>query len=473
MHHTRENKCKEKMSYRKFIATKQARPLFDGLPEAKMPKGAFPHQKALTNWGLRKGRAAIFADTGLGKTLMELAWARRVSDRGRVLILTPLAVAQQIVREGDTWGVPCKYLRKDDGKTKLVVSNYEMLEHFNVEDFIGIVLDESSILKSFTGKMRNALINAFQNTPYRLAATATPAPNDFTEIGNHSEFLGVKTRTEMLSEFFVHDMANTQDWRLKKHALEDFWRWVASWAAVIRSPAALGFDASMYALPPLRMIEHVVEAPHRDGSGLLFPEEARTLSAQRRVRRDTLEQRVRKAAEICERAPKGDSIIIWCEGNQESKRTTAAIKGTIEVEGSQDPDEKAKRLLGFINGEHRVLVTKPKIAGFGLNLQLSHEMIFFGASHSYEQTYQAIRRAWRFGQTKPVDVHMIRADVDNHVIQNYRRKEADAARMASIMESYIKESVMSEVLGSSCKEWDDYSPSVPMTVPQWLKSESQ
>lgn len=457
-------------TYEDAIARKLASPEAHGIAVDMLPAYLFPHQRDLVRWALRRGRAAIFAGTGLGKTAMQIEWAHVVSERvGRVLILTPLAVAQQTVREGERFGVVTRYLREDDGTTPIVVANYEMLHMFDPARFAGVVLDESSILKAFDGKTRNALVSAFRDTPYRLCCTATPAPNDFTELGNHSAFLGLKTREEMLAEYFVHDGGSTQDWRIKGHAVEPFWRWVATWGAVVNLPSDLGHDDGAFRLPPLRMHEHAIEIDDHDvrASGMLFADEARTLQEQRAVRRATMGKRVTKAAEL---AAGADACLIWCELNDEGDGCTEAIPGAVQVAGADDADTKTERLVGFSEGRYRVLVSKPSIAGFGLNWQHCARMVFVGASHSYEGTYQAIRRCWRFGQTRPVDVHVIRASTEGAIVANYRRKEADAARMAAEMTAHVGAAVRAEVIGLA-KEWNPYDPDVTMAVPAWTGME--
>lgn len=458
--------------YEDVIARKSKVVRFGGLEPRDMPEALFPHQRALVSWALRKGRAAIFADTGLGKTLMELAWAQRVSIEGRVLILAPLAVAQQIVAEGASWGIECAYTRDDSEGHRIAVANYEMLHAIDPSRFVGVVLDESSILKAYAGKTRTQIIDAFRDTPYRLAATATPAPNDFTELGNHSEFLGVRSRVEMLAEFFCHDGGSTQDWRIKGHAVGAFWRWVATWGAVVRSPADLGYDASAYALPPLRTHEIVIRTDDHDvrASGLLFADDALTLQEQRSVRRATVTKRAQKAAEI---AAGFEPCIVWCELNGEADECERAISGSVQVSGADSLDEKIAKLGAFASGAARVLVTKPSVCGFGLNWQHCCRMVFVGASHSYEQTYQAVRRCWRFGQKRPVDVYVIRADTERAVVENYRRKEADAARLGSEMAAHVMDSVRAEVVGVSAREWNAYNPSVKMTVPAWAGMEAR
>jgi superfamily II DNA or RNA helicase len=454
-------------AYQSFVDRKSYSESFPGIDDTDIAPHLFPHQRDLVLWSLRKGRAAVFADTGLGKTAIQVEWARHVSRRGRVLILAPLAVAQQTVEEGRRFGVDMAY-RRDDAGDLITVTNYEMLDRFSPDAFVGVVLDESSILKSFNGATRNAVIGGFKSTPYRLACTATPAPNDFTELGNHSEFLGVKTRTEMLAEYFVHDMDTTQDWRLKGHAIKSFWKWLATWGAVVRRPSDLGHEDGAYNLPPLRFHEHVIPvdntAAHK--SGLLFAVNATTLSDQRAVRRGTADARIAKAAELASGA---GPCIVWCEMNDESKGVAAAIADAVEVTGSDDVDEKQDKLAMFSSGQKRVIVTKPSIAGFGLNWQHCARMVFVGASHSYEQTYQAIRRCWRFGQTMPVDVHIIRADTEQLVIDNYRRKEAEAARLGAEMAAQVIDSVRAEVQGVSAREWNPYDAHTAMTIPSWLK----
>jgi superfamily II DNA or RNA helicase len=445
---------------------------FDGIdvPESELTPSMFPHQRDLVRWALRKGRAAIFADTGLGKSLMELEWARHVAKRGRVLVLAPLAVSAQMVSEGRKFGIDCAYARDDAAQHAITVTNYEMLHAFDASVFAGVVLDESSILKAFDGRTRTLLIQSFQRTPYRLACTATPAPNDFTELGNHSEFLGVKSRPEMLAEFFVHDGGSTQDWRIKGHAVTPFWKWVASWGAIVKTPADLGHDDSAFALPPLRMHEVVVPIEHSDAwkEGFLFAPDVRTLADARATRRATLDRRVERAVELCA----GDEpAIVWCELNDEGDACAAAIPGAVQVAGADTPEEKAERLVGFAEGRYRVMVSKGKIAGFGLNWQHCRRMVFVGASHSYEQTYQAIRRCWRFGQSRPVDVFVIRAETEGAVVANYRRKEADAARMAAEMTARVRDSVRAEVVGASRREWNEYEPRKSMVIPQWLRED--
>ena len=461
------------MNYEEMIKKKSHSHSFDGLREYESGSYLFPHQRDLVKWALRKGRAAVFADTGLGKTAIELEWAKAISQqKGRVLILAPLAVAEQIVREGLRFGIDAKYMRAEDNTTPIVVTNYEMLSHFDASQYAGIVLDESSILKNFTGRTRDELIDTFKHTPYRLAATATPAPNDFTELGNHSEFLGIKTRTEMLAEYFVHDGETTQEWRIKGHAENAFWEWVCSWAAVVKNPSDLGHDGEKFKLPPLNMHEIVIKVDHKKAwdTGMLFQMDTTSLNEQRKDRRETTEDRVKRAVEI---AKEPGHLLIWGDLNDECDLLEKSIPDSVQVKGSHTPDEKRQRLEDFSNGKTRIMVTKSSIAGFGMNWQHCSRMVFMGASHSYEQVYQAIRRCWRFGQTKPVEVFILRSETEGAIIANYRRKEADAARFSAEMSDRVRTLLQAEVKGATVREWNAYNPQVKMTIPSWVVQETK
>lgn len=459
-----------KRVYEKYIKGKLEQSSVSGFEAGELNSHLFDYQKDLVRWALRRGRAAIFADTGLGKTIMQVEWAHQVCKEtgGRVLILAPLAVAHQTVGEAAKSGIEITYARQDTGED-ILISNYEMLEAFDISAFAGIVLDESSILKSFNGKTRTALIEAFKDTPYRLACTATPSPNDYTELGNHTEFLGIKNRTEMLAEYFVHDLQHTQDWRLKGHAVSDFWTWVATWGAVLKNPADLGYDGSKFKLPELRMHEIVIDIDNTDAwkEGELFALEVRTLSDQRATRRATMEKRVSKIAEI-EAAGDGQ-LLVWGELNDECDLIHKTIGG-VQVKGADDPEKKSDHLLGFASGKYNILTTKAKIAGFGMNWQKCNRMIFVGASHSFEQTYQAIRRCWRFGQKKPVDVYILRASTEQGIIDNYKKKEKNAEVMSKEMASKIAGILTSEIRGTK-REWNEYKPSKKMAIPTWIGEE--
>lgn len=395
----------------------------------------FDFQRDIVNWALRRGRAAIFADCGMGKTPMQLEWAKHIP--GEVLILAPLAVSAQTVREGAKFGVPVAYARKDSQITeRITVTNYEMLDHFDIDRFAGVVLDESSILKAYDGKTRTAIIDGFAQTPFRLACTATPAPNDYMELGNHSQFLGVMSYTEMLSMFFVHDGGETQKWRLKGHAESEFWRWLCSWAVMIRKPSDLGYDDGDFKLPEMVMHDVTVRVD-TPTTGMLFAIEAGTLQERIAARRDTVADRVAHCAAIAKSTDK--PFLVWCNLNSESAALVKAIPGAVEVKGSDSVEKKEKDLLAFSAGEIRCLVTKPTIAGHGLNWQHCADMAFVGLSDSYEQFYQAVRRCWRFGQTQSVNVHVICAETEGAVVQNIKRKEREALIMAENMVAHMKD----------------------------------
>lgn len=423
----------------------------------------FDFQKDIVRWALRRGRAAIFAGTGLGKTRMQTEWAMHVHklSGGDVLMLAPLAVAAQTVREAAELGYEITICRsQDDVRPGLNITNYEMLHNFEPVFFEGVVLDESSILKSFTGKIRTQLIEMFASTPYRLACTATPAPNDFMELGNHAEFLGVMSRTEMLSTYFVHDGGETQKWRLKGHAEDAFWRWVASWGVMLEKPSDLGYSDDGYILPPLNVQDVVIEVPG---------EMAKTLSQRQRARKETVTERVAAAAEIANSTDR--PFLVWCDLNSESEMLAAAIPGAVEIRGSDKPAFKEQAMLDFAAGKIRVLVTKPSIAGFGMNWQHCADMAFVGLSDSFEQVFQAIRRCYRFGQTRPVNVYMITSSREGATADNIKRKEADFRKMVAEMVQYTKD-ITSESIRQAERDVADYRPARPLIIPSWLRSEA-
>lgn len=433
-----------------------------------MPDYLFDHQKALVTWALRRGRCAIFADTGLGKTRMEISWAHHVG--GDVLIMAPLAVAEQTVREGASIGIAVNHIREDaDHRPGINIVNYERLHKIDPRRYKGIVLDESSIIKHHDAKTLRLLMEAFGPTQFKLCATATPAPNDWTELGTHAEFLGICSRSEMLSEYFVHDGAETQIWRLKGHAKHQFWRWVSSWGAMVRWPSDLGFDDSAYRLPKLEVQEHIVQTIGADTNGMLFKLEALTLSDRRSARKESLSERVQACAAMVN-ADK-QSWVVWCDLNAESDALTDAIEGAIEVRGSQTVEEKESSLLAFAQGRCRVIVTKPSIAGHGLNWQHCSRMAFVGVTDSYEAYYQAIRRCWRFGQKKPVNVHVFASEGEGAVIANLRRKESDAAEMSAALSAETREAVRANVLGQ-VRSTNPYNPRAEVHAPSWLRSVS-
>ena len=448
------------MSYTDFIQRKRMADPPAGLSEVpRLHSDLFPFQSDIVAWALRRGRAAVFAGTGLGKSLMELAWADAIHrETGEdVLILAPLAVATQLETEAAKFGVSatlCK--RGEDVRDGINITNYERLDGFNPMRFGAVVLDESSILKSMDGKTKRTLIQTFQQTPYRLAATATPAPNDFMELGNHAEFLGVMSQSEMLSTFFINDQDTTQKWRLKGHAQDEFWKWMASWAVMLRHPEDLGYPDERYNLPELSQHEHVVDTG--------ATETAKTLTERQRAKKASIAERVSKAADI---TPGDRPMVWWCHLNDESEALAKSIPDAVEVRGSDTNAEKERKLAAFARGNIRVLITKPKICGFGMNWQHCANTGFVGLNDSFEQVYQAIRRFWRFGQENPVNVHFIAADAEGEVLENIRRKEAQADEMADQMVRHMAD-LTSEQLTGAVRSMEGYAPTVPIEIPEWL-----
>ena len=417
------------MKYEEFLESKRLVQKPCGFEPQDMNEHLFDFQRDIVSWACRKGRAAVFADCGMGKTIMQLSWADQVHKHygGMVLIVAPLAVAAQTCREGYAFGIGVNRCRtRDDLQDGINITNYEMLQHFDGVDFSGVVLDESSILKSYTGAIRNQIIDQFKFTPFKLACTATPAPNDYMELGNHSEFLGCMDRTEMLAMFFIHDGGDTSKWRLKGHASSKFWDWVSSWACMVTKPSDLGYDDGSFELPPLDIDTHVIDSGMNQ-DGRLFAVTETTLSEQQKARRSTIELKADRIAGYVNSSD--DSWLIWCDLNAESEHLAKSIPDAVEVKGSDSPEWKEEAMMGFADGKYRVLVTKPSIAGFGMNWQHCHKVAFCGMSHSYEQFYQAVRRCWRFGQTQPVEVHVFVTDLEESIVANVLRKKNDSEGM--------------------------------------------
>lgn len=424
------------MNYEDFIDQKVHYGAESGFAPVWMPEILFDFQAAITEWAIRKGRAAIFADCGLGKTFMQIAWAENVARKtGKsVLILTPLAVAFQTVREGEKIGIEVKH-RRDGIKPgdRIVVTNYERLHYFNPEDYGGVVCDESSILKNFDGVMRQQITDFMRKRPYRLLCTATAAPNDYIELGTSSEALGSMGNQDMLNRFFRREKSfakigghmGGQGYEMRPHAQRDFWRWVVSWARALRRPSDMGFEDNGFRLPALNVRSHVVKA-NKPRNGMLFDIPAVGLDEQRDDLRNTIDERCEMAAQLINSHDK--PAVAWCNLNREGERLEKLIRGAVEVSGSDPEERKEEVFTAFIRGDIRVLVTKPTIGGFGLNLQhCAHETFF--PSHSYEQYYQAVRRCWRFGQRSEVVVDMITTEGQQNVLENLQNKARKADEM--------------------------------------------
>lgn len=459
------------MSYADFLARKLAADVPTGIAEPPALNDAlFPFQRDLVRLALKRGRFALFADTGLGKGWMALEWCRVVAEHaGRpVLLLAPLAVSHQFAREAAKLGVAARVVATQaDVAPGINVTNYHKLQHFDASTFGGVALDESSILKDETGAFRTMLIETFAATPFRLALTATPAPNDHTELGNHAEFLGVMSRVEMLSKFFCHDGGSTQDWRIKGHAQDQFWRWVASWAATLRRPSDLGYDDGAYALPPLEIREHIIagDIAQAWASGSLFVEKAEGLTAQRAARKGTIEARVAKAVELAKRDEK---VLIWCELNAEQDALAKALGSEcVSIAGATPEEKRIEMEARWREGDVRVLITKPSLFGHGLNWQHCAHEVFVGVSHSFEQFYQAVRRCYRFGQTRPVTVDVVSSELEGAVVDNLRRKQEDAATMGDAMVRAMADITRADVQGMT-RTMDRYEGKTVMRVPSWL-----
>jgi len=445
--------------YDGFIASKTAPAATHGrdVARSEIHGTLYDFQRDIVAWALRRGRAAIFADCGLGKTLMQLEWARHVP--GDVLILAPLAVAEQTVREAEMIGLQVGHVR--DGaevSPGVSVTNYHRIHRFDLSRFDGVVLDESSILKSFDGKTRTALIDGFAHTRYRLACTATPSPNDYAELGNHSEFLGVMNYSHMLATFFVHDSSDVHVYRLRGHARNSFWDWIASWAAVLRTPTDLGYDGSLFELPSLNVHRSIVDAGTVGAEeDTLFEMRATTMQERRTARRTSIVERCELAASIANADPT-EPFVLWCGLNAESELLTRLVEGAVEVRGSMTIDQKESALADFSAGRARAIVTKPSIAGHGLNWQHCRRSIFVGLSDSWEDWYQAVRRVWRFGQKRDVDVHVVTAAIEGNVVANINRKERDAAQLFENLVRRTAATVavnLSENVGDTPMEYDE------------------
>lgn len=444
------------MNYEDFVASKRRSEVATGHKPADLNEHLFDFQNAIVSWAVRRGRAAVFADTGLGKTLMQLSWADEVASHtgGMVLVLAPLAVSEQTIEQGSTFGIDVR--RVPTGGTPdapgVWITNYERMDVIDFESLHGLVLDESSILKAHDGKTRQRIIDAAQGIPYRLSCTATPSPNDFEELGNQCEFLGVMTRTEMLATYFVNDTGDTGTWRLKGWGASKFWEWMGTWSVVLRNPSDIGFDGSRYELPPLQYFEHVVET---DPLGFdLFSRPALSLAERRKAQRDSIEARCKALADVVN-ADQSEPWLIWCHLNDEAAMLQSLIPGSVNVQGSDKPEDKTKNLLGFAHGDIRVLISKPKIAGFGMNWQHCARMAFVGLDDSFEKFYQAVRRCYRFGQKRSVQVHLFTAENEGQILANLKRKEQQHHEMSANMVEHMKD-IMNQELAGQTNIVDEY-----------------
>lgn len=455
------------MNYQEFLDNKRetVKPCGFAVDPSAMTQALFDWQREIVAWALKRGRAALFEDCGLGKTAQQLEWARHVvAHTGRaVLILAPLAVSDQTIREGGKFGIAVHRCNSGDDviPAAVNVTNYERLEKFNSDPFAGIVLDESSILKAYDGKTRRMITDFAKPIEYRLCCTATPAPNDLIELRNHAEFLDIMSGKEILALYFRQDGNTTHNWRLKGHARQAFWMWMAEWSVAIRRPSDIGYSDDGYILPPLNMIQETVTNDVHDG--WLFAMEARTLAERRESRKNSLGRRVERAAELANNS--SEQWLIWCDLNAEGDALADAIPDAVQVKGADSPDFKEKTLNDFATGKLRVLVSKPSIAGFGMNFQTCRNVLFVGLSDSYEAFYQAIRRCWRFGQKKSVNCHVLCADSDGAVVENIRRKDAQSTEM---FDEVVKAMSGLGEVGSTRRNEMAYNPQSTVQFPAWL-----
>jgi hypothetical protein len=451
--------------YAAFLAGKAPKPQAMGIEPGAMPAHLFDYQAECVAFALRQGRAAMFLDTGLGKTRIQLEWCHQAAaaSNGRALLLTPLAVARQIEREGVALGYNVRVIRsQDEARDGINVCNYDRLGALDTVQFGAVSLDESSILKSFTGATTRALIASFAGHRFKLASTATPAPNDHMELGTHSEFLSQMRNVEMLSRWFINDTATaSQQWRIKGHAVDAFWDWVASWARCAETPADLGYDASRFVLPALQIHRHKAAGDTRAPAGMLF---AGDMSAtnMHAVKRETAQARAEAVGALVAAEP-GEAWVIWCDNDAEADALMAAVPGAVEVRGSHTPDRKEEALAAFAAGEARYIITKPSVAGMGLNWQHAARVAFVGRSFSYEAWYQAVRRCWRFGQTRPVDVHLIVAEGEDQIGRVIDRKAGDHATMKRAMAAAMARSRVERAVTRV-----RYEPNHVGRLPQWM-----
>lgn len=438
------------MEYMEFLRSKRERSRPTGFEPGQINAMLFDWQRDIVRWACRRGRACIFADCGLGKTAMQLEWARQCVERaGRsALVVAPLTVGHQTVLEAEKFGMSAKYVRSGAAVSEpsIYVTNYEMVGHFDISDFAAVVLDESSIIKAHDSKTRTELTERLRETPYLLCCTATPAPNDQMELGTHAEIVGAMKREEMLAMFFTHDGGDTSRWRLKHHAAADFYRWMATWAVMISRPGDIGYPDDGYELPELNIRTHTGDSGYvPDGALFALPEEG--LAGQRRARKAGLAWKVESIAFMVNAS--SEQWCVWCDYNDESAALAKAIPDSVEVRGSDSPEKKSDAMLGFADGRYRVIVSKPSICGFGMNWQQCHLMAFCGLSYSYEQFYQAVRRCWRFGQENPVDAHVFTTVQESSSVDAINRKEEQMREIKRGMIAAMAEDTERQIAGDA------------------------
>lgn len=458
------------MTYEEFLRTKEMRAEACGfdVDRDSITPYAFDYQRDIIAWACKKGKCAILTGCGSGKTLMQLEWCKAVYTHTHkpVLIVAPLSVVRQTQGEAEKFEI-CKVTicrKQEDVSDGVNITNYEMIEHFNPVAFSGVCLDESSILKSFTGKYQQLLTEMFCKTPYRLLCTATIAPNDYTEIGTSCEFLGIMSQTEMLATYFIHDSGDTSKWRLKKAGVNKFWEWFATWAIYFNSPKDLGYDGEGYDLPPLNIRKVFTKSEPEEGS--LFVTLAETLDERRNARKESIEERTDHAADLAN-GTVYEQWLVWCDYNDESAMLKRKIDHCVEVKGADTPEYKAQASLDFAEGNIHALVSKAAIFGFGSNFQSCHNMIFCGLSDSYERFYQAVRRCWRFGQKHPVNVYIILSEKEMNVLDNITRKQKQMDEMQRQMTALMREVTLADIKHTT-RITTEYNPTIEMRKPEWI-----
>lgn len=459
------------MTYTEFLIQKTKRTLPTGIERSVKNQSLFEWQKKIVEFALKRGSAALFEDTGLGKTAQQLVWAEEIYDYTKkpVLIVAPLAVSAQTKREAEKFNiqVPVEIVRDAasviDG---INITNYEILNHFNADVFSGVVLDESSILKAYMGKTKRMIVETFKNTPFKLACTATPAPNDLMELLNHAEFLNIMKSSEALSIWFIADQSESGHYRLKGHAERDFWDWVATWAICMDKPSDIGYSDDGYILPPLNVKDEIVKTDWFEADGRLRDIQT-SATGFYKEKAYTAPLRVEHTVEILNRYP-NEQFVIWCDTNDEANRLKAAIPECVEIRGSDKPEKKERAAIDFVNGDIRVLVSKSEIFGFGLNFQNCHNTIFCGMNYSFEGYYQAVRRFHRFGQTSQVNVWRVMGDTEHNILSTIERKEQMKKNMQKSMSASMKDAQISNLKG--LREFKISDSKKKYDIPTWLSS---
>ncbi|MDD3927124.1 MAG: SNF2-related protein [bacterium] len=458
--------------YQEFLKSKVITTEARGIDAPSISPVLYDWQREIEKWALKQGKAALFEECGLGKTLQQVEWAKHVSayTDGRVLLVAPLAVAGQTIREGCKLGAEIQYCRHQrEVENNIVITNYDMLKEFDANAFSGVVLDESSILKAYTGQTKRMILEMFEHTPFKLACTATPAPNDYLELGNHAQFLNIMDSNEMISRWFINDTMAAGNYRLKGHAADDFWQWVTTWAVCVSKPSDIGYADDGFDLPPLNIHSEVVSVDHlrAQEQGRLFVLADTSATGMWKEKDATAYDRCLRAADIVSGSP-DDAWTVWCDTNKEADILKAMLPQSVEVRGSESIAAKERKLTAFSDGSAQAIITKPDIAGYGLHWQHCNKQVFVGVGYSFEKLYQSLRRSWRFGQAHPVDAHLIYAETEGNIIETIQRKQEAHKRMQQAMNAAMRKSGF--LAETDFRRAKLYQPETIMTMPEWLKA---